>query len=376
LKQSILALTLILIISFRIWLVNAESSAPEQIQIKLREVQVINKPIINGTIYFIITTKEGGEDIRTLKVGRVSVGENITASSPLIDVGSSEFEWKVVLLDGSEQLISLQGWSDFNSAKYENPLFFDQTRLSIPRTGSSLVISVTRVFGSVWFAAELQGTMYKNFTLRYWIDENGDFQQQANELTIKNLSPNGTSLLLDNSSFKSLRLVTAFVAQLNVTDRNVVWFSGMWNFQTNKPLFSNSSLSPDLDVVRWALFYPDPKSVVFEISLDNKELFHKIETGTTADSVTRGSAVLVGRPTELLNEVIKKLKGEGGTLESSPTSTTSPNLIQQLSELLFTLFTPVGVLILVPATVILLIIVLIKLRRYYLLRKRLKTGEV
>jgi hypothetical protein len=267
----------------------------------------------------------------------------------------------------------LQGWSDFNSAKYENPLFFDQARLSIPRNGSSLAISVTRVSGIVQFASELQGTLHENFTLRYWIDENGDFKQQSNELITKNLSPNST-ILFDSNSFKSLRLVTAFLVQLNITDRNVVWLSGVWDFRTNKALFSNSSLSPDLDVVKWAWFYPDPKSTVFEISLDNEELFHKIKTGTATDSISHGSGVLVGRPTELLNEVIKKLQGGKETSESSPTSTASPNLIQRLSELLFSLFTPLGALILIPTVIILSAIATLKLRRYILRRKRLKTG--
>lgn len=354
----------------------AETSVPEQIQITLREIQVINKPITNGTLHFIITynDKDNREDIRILNISRVDIGENITVSSPFIDVQSSEFYWKVILTDDSEQLMLFQGWSDFHNAKYENPIFFNQTRLSIPRTGSSLIISVTRVSGFVQFAAELQRTIHGNFTLRYWIDVNGDFKQQTTELITKNLSINST-LLFDNSTFKSLRLETNFDVQLNITNRNIVWFSGRWDFRTNKALFSNSSLSPDLDVVKWAWFYPDPKSIVFEIPLDNEELFHKIKTGTTADSISHGSGVLVGRPTELLNEVIKRLQGKKEISEGSQTPTATPLIQQILSHLSLGPLTPLGVLIMISAVAILSTISAIKVRRYIRKRRVIKTGE-
>jgi len=363
-----------LLLSSKTGLVSAESLMPKQVQIALREIQVINKPINNGTVSFIIIC-DSREDISVLRIGRVAVGENITVSSPLMDVGSSEFHWKVVLVDGSEELMTLQGWSDFQNAQYRNPIVINETRLSVPSTGKSVVIWVTKVFGVIQFAAELQKTGYKNFTLQYWIDFDGNSKPQDSEVMTKNLSPNGT-ILLDTSSFRSLRLVTDFDVQLNISNRNVAWFSGKWDFRTDKALFSNSSLSPDLDVIKWAWFYPDPKSTVFEIALNNEDLFHKLKTGTTADSVSHGSGVLVGRPTELLNEVIARLQGkEEAASKSSTTSTTAPQPSPTSLDL-FNLLTPLGLLIMIPAAIILLAIASIKLRRYIRSKRLIKTGEL
>ncbi|MBS7618501.1 hypothetical protein KEJ25_07885 [Candidatus Bathyarchaeota archaeon] len=370
-KRLIFLVLAALIFSFEVEPVGPEPLVPEQVQIKVKEVQVINKPIVNGILHFIFI-HDGREDAIVLNIGAVDVGGNITASSPPTEVRASEFQWMIVLADGSEELMVLRGWSDFRSAKYENPVFFDEKRLSIPRNGSSVIISVTRVTGVVQFAAELQKTTYGNFTLRYWIDVDGDSQKQPAELTTKNLSSNGT-LLLDSSSFTSLRLVTAFDVQLNFTDRNVVQLLGTWDFRTNKPLFSNSSLSPDLDVVKWAWFYPDPKSTTFEIQLDNDELFHGLKTGSPTDSISHGSGVLVGRPTELLNDAIRRLRGEEVS-EGSQAHTTTP--IQQiLSQLSLGSLTPLGVLILIPTIATLSVISAIKVRRYIRKKRLIKTGE-
>jgi len=360
---------IVLVLSLSLNVVNAETIAPQQVQIKLQEIQIMNKPINNGTIIFTIICNDQ-EDVNIVKLGKVAIGENITASSPLLEVKSGEFSWKVMLVDGSEQLMWLNGWSDFQNTQYENPLFINETRLSLPQKGNSLVIYVTKVAGVVQFAAELQSTEYKNFVLQYWIDANGDLKPQAPEVILKNLTAVNGTILMDDSSFTSLRLVTNFEVQLNMTNRNVAWFSGTWDFRSNKPLFSNSSLSPDLDVIKWGWFYPDPKSTVVDIPLDNEELFHKLKTGITSRSVSHGSGVLVGKPTELLNKVLDMLQGK----QSSAAPPVTPPTPQQPSPTSLEQLIPLGILILTPAAIILSIVAGIKTRNYLRRRRQLKTG--